>query len=892
MLVRPTRHGGSGDLESTDRARPAPARCHGASGRVRVDGKQFELDDRRFRFRGVTYGTFRPRADGARFPTSRVVDRDFSAISAAGFTVVRTYTTPPDDVLRSAADHDLRLLIDVFYPDWRYVMGHRRHSLRSVERNARAAVRAAARRLRGCGTVLALSLGNEIPADVLRWFGTRTIAGLITELAEVVREEDPGMLVTYANYPTAEYLSLPTLDFVTFNVFLDQQAAFRRYLTRLHHLAGDRPLVLGEIGCHAGEDPSGEERQAEMLDWMLETAIERGVAGTCLFAWTDEWWVGDAPVDGWRFGLTDAGRRPRGALQVAADWNRRHVADLAFDWPSMSVVICAYNAAATLDECLRHTRALDYPRLEIIVVDDGSTDDTAAIVRRHPGVRLVQIEHAGLSVARNEGIRAAHGEVVAYLDSDAYPTPEWPYYLALGFDGSSVGGVGGPNVPPADAPRGAQVVARSPGGPVHVLLSDDRAEHVPGCNMAFWKRLLEDIGGFDPVYTAAGDDVDLCWRMLDRAWDIGFHPAALVWHHRRQGLGAYLRQQSGYGRAEALVQARHPARFTPMGTARWRGRIYNPLRAGAGRQRIYRGPYGTAAYQSVYGAGGHLLDLAHQAGVPLAAVLVPTALLGLLHPLLALPATIGALTLVALAGIDGLRTQPARGDTSRPWLFRAAVALHHLLQPFARTWAHLRHSRRAHRGLSPPEPLPRPVHRIDRWTWLLPHDRPRERSAAAIVEGLRRRGLRMDLPTTGWEDHDAQWRASSLAVGQLITSAHPAGSVQVRFRVRVVPRAVLVALTALAILLWFEPVAAGLLGVVILVELERARWRSHTALRAVLTRPQRSASRESNPRDRSVRASDEPVAPPAGVASRIDDGRRHSLGLGQPSTTSTAKDGR
>src|SRR5439155_18420308 len=131
------------------------------------------------------------------------------------------------------------------------------------------------------------------------------------------------------------------------------------------------------------------------------------------------------------------------------------------------------------------------------------------------------------------------------------------------------------------------------GGPVHVLVSDDRAEHVPGCNMAFWRELLEDVGGFDPVYTAAGDDVDLCWRVLDRSWEIGFHPAALVWHHRRGGLGAYLRQQRGYGRAEALVEARHPDRFGGLGTARWRGRIYDSFAPSFARQRVYRGVYGT-----------------------------------------------------------------------------------------------------------------------------------------------------------------------------------------------------------------------------------------------------------------------------------------------------------
>ena len=122
-----------------------------------------------------------------------------------------------------------------------------------------------------------------------------------------------------------------------------------------------------------------------------------------------------------------------------------------------------------------------------------------------------------------------------------------------------------------------------------MLFSDDRAEHVPGCNMAFWKLVLSEIGGFDPVYTKAGDDVDVCWKVLNRDWKIGFHPAALVWHRRRQGLRNYLRQQREYGRSEALVEDRHPERFTPAGTARWRGRIYNSLTPSFMWQRIYRG---------------------------------------------------------------------------------------------------------------------------------------------------------------------------------------------------------------------------------------------------------------------------------------------------------------
>ena len=71
--------------------------------------------------------------------------------------------------------------------------------------------------------------------------------------------------------------------------------------------------------------------------------------------------------------------------------------------------------------------------------------------------------------------------------------------------------------------------------------------------MAFWKWALTEIGGFDPIFHQAGDDVDLCWRLQQARHRIGFSPAAFVWHHRRSTIRAYLKQQHGYGEAEALL---------------------------------------------------------------------------------------------------------------------------------------------------------------------------------------------------------------------------------------------------------------------------------------------------------------------------------------------------
>jgi glycosyltransferase involved in cell wall biosynthesis len=811
------------------------------SGRVRASGKTFRSAGGPFRFRGVTYGTFRPReGDGARFPSRDRIKLDFAAIAAAGFTVVRTYTAPTDDLLELAADCGLRLLAGVFHPDWRYLLGASRRQAARMAGEARAEVRHSARRLAGAEQVLGVLVGNEVPADVVRWVGADKVARLVDELAAVVRDEDPACPVSYANYPTTEYLPLDGLDFLTVNVFLERQPEFRAYLTRLHHLAGDRPLVLGEIGLSAGAGATGERRQARAIDWQLATAIERGVAGTCIFSWTDEWWVGEQPVEGWPFGLTRADRSPRPALAVASRWNRSSVRDLATSWPSLSVVVCAYNAAGTLDECLRHACALDYPDLEVIVVDDGSTDGTAGIARRHQRARLVTIPHAGLSVARNEGLRAARGELVAYLDSDAYPDPDWPYFLALGLDGPTVGGVGGPNVPPPEDPLGAQQVARAPGGPVHVLLTDERAEHIPGCNMAFWKSVAQDAGGFDPVYTAAGDDVDFCWKVLDQGWDIAFHPAALVWHHRRAGLRPYLRQQRGYGRAEALVEARHPNRFTMSGSARWVGRIYNSLTTGTGRQRIYRGLYGTAPFQSVYRAGGYGLDLAHQIGVPVAAALLVFLPLFAVAWFLGVPGAVAAVALATLVGVDAARTRPPRGLRSGRLRFRLGVAALTVLQPLARTEGRLRHRTTARRDRPAPDPLPGPVSRLPGGVLLFPEDRGRAAFTAAAVKLLRHAGLRI-VPPSGWEDYDARLVGSTLLHGDLITSSHPIGSVQFRIRRRLRYPPLLALLALAGGLVAVQPVASlAVLGLAV-AEALRGAWNTGPFVRRVVGRQGHSA---------------------------------------------------
>src|SRR6185312_15897668 len=108
----------------------------------------------------------------------------------------------------------------------------------------------------------------------------------------------------------------------------------------------------------------------------------------------------------------------------------------------------------------------------------------------------------------------------------------------------------------------------------HILLSDQEAEHIPGCNMAFRKECLRAIGGFDSQFRVAGDDVDICWQIQQQGKTIGFSPGAVVWHRRRNSVKSFLRQQAGYGKAESLLAGKWPEKYNILGHITWSGRIY------------------------------------------------------------------------------------------------------------------------------------------------------------------------------------------------------------------------------------------------------------------------------------------------------------------------------
>ena len=262
------------------------------------------------------------------------------------------------------------------------------------------------------------------------------------------------------------------------------------------------------------------------------------------------------------------------------------------------------NGARTLVACLDSLGKLNDPAYEIILVDDGSTDDTAYVAAQFSSVRYIHQTNHGLSHARNTGAAAARGEVLAYTDSDCMADADWLYYLVGTLVSGDYAGVGGPNITPPAQNWIQACVAAAPGGPNHVLLTDTVAEHIPGCNMAFYRWAFEGVGGFDPEYRKAGDDVDFCWRIQQAGWVISFSPTAIVWHYRRFTLRAFMKQQDGYGEAESLLRFEHLIFFGPTGTAKWRGQIYGTTRFSwfVNRPVIYHGIFGEGFFRSIYPA--------------------------------------------------------------------------------------------------------------------------------------------------------------------------------------------------------------------------------------------------------------------------------------------------
>jgi glycosyltransferase involved in cell wall biosynthesis len=253
--------------------------------------------------------------------------------------------------------------------------------------------------------------------------------------------------------------------------------------------------------------------------------------------------------------------------------------------PRLTVVICSLNGGDGVRRCIgalhRQTIA---DAIQVVVVDDGSTDDTAAVAVAN-GAELVRHRiNRGLSVARNSGIARARAKVVGFLDDDCEPQPDWAERLLSAYDDDVVAGAGGPIAVVSDAEgfMAGYLVRHNPLGVMELNLAHsgafayrfklyvkrmwsapppDTARPVyslVGANMSFRREILEAVGGFDERFTFGADELDICYRIgIQLPWArLRFEPTAIVGHHFHASLRDTVRRARAYGVGSARFSRR------------------------------------------------------------------------------------------------------------------------------------------------------------------------------------------------------------------------------------------------------------------------------------------------------------------------------------------------
>jgi GT2 family glycosyltransferase len=262
-------------------------------------------------------------------------------------------------------------------------------------------------------------------------------------------------------------------------------------------------------------------------------------------------------------------------------------------------VVAARNAEQHLDACVWSLLALRYPRerLELVVVDNGSTDGTASVLARFGGaITVVGEKRRGPAAARNVGIRATHGEVIALVDADCTVDAGWLEELVPALANPRVGIAGG-RILAAGQANGIERFGET----IHDAYSAVHMWHPPyviTMNWAARRSLLEEVGAFDEGLLR-GSDVDFSYRTVAAGYELRYCPDAVVYHRNERTLAGLFREGWVHGfhsvpirhRHAALIAARRPpeGRAQPQRgtyarvfrTGKWVGRTMATVRWGA-----------------------------------------------------------------------------------------------------------------------------------------------------------------------------------------------------------------------------------------------------------------------------------------------------------------------
>jgi len=231
--------------------------------------------------------------------------------------------------------------------------------------------------------------------------------------------------------------------------------------------------------------------------------------------------------------------------------------------PFVSVIVPVLNGERTIGECLVSLLKMDYPPelREILVVDNGSTDRTAEIVKSFP-VRYLREERPGPSAARNKGIEASKGEILAFTDADCITTTGWLRELVQGFDSEEVGVVVGETVPyPPQTPAERYMAMRKPLQQMWNL-SYPVSPWFATSSVALRRKVFDNIGLFDPQILT-GEDVDISWRFFqNKNFKLVHRPKSVVFHRHRVTTWGLFKQYQGYGYGRAILSRKYRGKLS------------------------------------------------------------------------------------------------------------------------------------------------------------------------------------------------------------------------------------------------------------------------------------------------------------------------------------------
>ncbi len=239
-------------------------------------------------------------------------------------------------------------------------------------------------------------------------------------------------------------------------------------------------------------------------------------------------------------------------------------------WPGVSIIIPTYNRAQQLERCLKSLLGQDYPAqcLELIVVDDASTDETATTLQQlaqqaaTQGLAIQVIHHTsrqGAAKSRNTGAEAAHHDLLAYIDSDCVASPGWLTELVPALQDTHLGAVGGMicayerhnMLGRYEDVRSSLFMGTRP----QQVRLEGLLTYLPTANLLIRRALLHKLGGFAPL--TFGEDVDFCHRLLATGSQIVYLPQGIVYHDYRTTLRAFLSTRISYASSEAALLQRH-----------------------------------------------------------------------------------------------------------------------------------------------------------------------------------------------------------------------------------------------------------------------------------------------------------------------------------------------